>query len=184
MKKFSDFSRKKINEQEDNVFSRGEVAIRVNPNTSGNVLSELSGEGSDNISNETPEVTKSEPAKFISKLLESREMAQVYHWTVKGDPGSHAAHTALNEYYDSVINHIDDLVECYQGQYELIEEYDVIDTKETKTKEKIEYFQEVVQFIKDTRYTAILEEDTHLQNIIDEVVALIYKLLYKLKYNK
>jgi len=26
-------------------------------------------------------------SKFISKLLESREMAQVYHWTVKGDMG-------------------------------------------------------------------------------------------------
>ena len=26
-------------------------------------------------------------SKFISRLLESREMAQVYHWTVKGDMG-------------------------------------------------------------------------------------------------
>ena len=31
---------------------------------------------------------------------------------------------------------------------------------------------------------AFLEEDTHLQNIIDEIVALTYRLLYKLKYNK
>jgi DNA-binding ferritin-like protein len=182
MKKFSEFKFQKVNEQEeDSAFSRGEVAIRVNPNTSVNVPNVLPAQRPDS---ETPEVTKSEPAKFISKLLESREMAQVYHWTVKGDQGSHAAHTALNEYYDAVIGHIDDLVECYQGQYELIEEYDVIDTKETRSKEKIEYFQEIAQFIKDTRYSAILEEDTHLQNIIDEIVALIYKLLYKLKYNK
>jgi DNA-binding ferritin-like protein len=169
MKKFSEFKFKKVNEQEYS-----------NPMPD-NVPSALPAQRPDS---ETPEVTKSEPAKFISKLLESREMAQVYHWTVKGDPGSHAAHTALNEYYDAVIGHIDDLVECYQGQYELIEEYDVIDTKETRSKEKIEYFQEIAQFIKDTRYSAILEEDTHLQNIIDEIVALIYKLLYKLKYNK
>ena len=174
MKKFSDFNKfKKIFEQEEYSSPRPDSAVIAIPDQKPDVIPTL-----------TPEITKSEPAKFFSKLLESREMAQVYHWTVKGDMGSHAAHTALNEYYDNIIEHIDDLVECYQAQYELIEEYDVIDTKETKTKDKLEYFQELVQFIKDTRYKAILEEDTHLQNIIDEAVALIYKLLYKLKYTK
>ena len=32
-----------------------------------------------------------------------------------------------------------------------------------------------------TRKVAFLEEDTHLQNIIDEMVGLIYRTLYKLK---
>ena len=35
-----------------------------------------------------------------------------------------------------------------------------------------------------TERKCIKEEDTHLHNIVDEVVALIYKTLYKLKYNK
>jgi Family of unknown function (DUF5856) len=177
MKKFSEFNKfRKINEQE--------ISLTTATQSGENTPEETKPEENKPEEVTTGEVTKSEPAKFFSKLLESREMAQVYHWTVKGDMGSHAAHTALGDYYDAIIEHIDDLVECYQGQYELIEEYDVIDTKATKTKDKIEYFQEIAQFIKDTRYKAILEEDTHLQNIIDEVVALIYKLLYKLRFNK
>jgi DNA-binding ferritin-like protein len=178
MKKFTDFnSFKRLYEQE--------ITLGQTTNAEETITTPIQEVEQPTEQTEQPQtVTKSEPAKFFSKLLESREMAQVYHWQVKGDEGSHSAHIALNEYYDAIIEHIDELVEVYQGQYDLIEEYDVIDTKETKTKDKIEYFQEVVQFIKDTRYKAVLEEDTHLQNTIDEVVATIYKLLYKLRFNR
>ena len=122
-------------------------------------------------------------SKFISKLLESREMAQVYHWTVKGDMGSHAAHLALEAYYDGVIEFIDNIVEIYQGQYGLIEGYDVIDTTDSKSKDRLDYFKETVEFVKSGR-TCIKSEDTHIHNIIDELIALQYKTIYKLTYNK
>jgi hypothetical protein len=122
-------------------------------------------------------------SKFISKLLESREMAQVYHWTVKGDMGSHAAHLALEAYYDGVIGFIDDIVEIYQGQYGLIEGYDIIDTTDAKSKDRLDYFKETVEFVKSGR-TCIKSEDTHIHNIVDELIALQYKTIYKLTYNK
>ena len=125
----------------------------------------------------------SNPSKFFSKLFESREMAHIYHLQVKGEMGSHAKHTALGEYYEGVLGFIDEMIEVWQGQYGIIEEYDVIDTKDTTSKDTIEYFNELVRFIKEER-KCISAEDTHLHNIIDEVVALIYKTLYKLKYNK
>lgn len=131
-----------------------------------------------------PEPQKAEPAKFFSKLFESREMAHVYHLQVKGDMGSHAAHTALQEYYEGIIGFIDEMIEVYQGQYQIIEGYDIIDTKETNSKDKIEYFTDLTKFIKETRFSCLSQEDSHLQNIVDEVIAHIYKLLYKLKYNK
>ena len=110
-------------------------------------------------------------------------MAHIYHLQVNGEMGSHAAHTALGEYYDGVLELIDDLIETYQGQYGIVDGYETIDTAETKTKEKIVYFEELSQFVKHGR-KAISLEDTHLQNIIDEVVALIYRTLYKLKFTK
>lgn len=122
-------------------------------------------------------------SKFISKLLESREMAQVYHWTVKGDMGSHAAHLALEAYYDGVIGFIDDIVEIYQGQYGIIEGYDVIDTTDAKSKDRLDYFKEIVEFVKSGR-KCIKAEDTHIHNIVDELIALQYKTIYKLTYNK
>lgn len=127
--------------------------------------------------------TKSDISKFISKLLESREMAQVYHWTVKGDMGSHAAHLALETYYSEVIEFIDDIVEIYQGQYGLIEGYETIDTSDSKSKDKLDYFKETVEFVKSNR-NCVKAEDTHIHNIIDELIALQYKTIYKLTYNK
>ena len=120
---------------------------------------------------------------LFSKLFESREMAHIYHLQVNGEQGSHAAHTALNEYYEGVLELIDDLIETYQGQYGIVDGYETIDTNETRTKEKVEYFEGLVEFVKHGR-KAISAEDTHLQNIIDEVVALIYRTLYKLKFTK
>jgi hypothetical protein len=121
--------------------------------------------------------------KFFSKLFESREMAHVYHLTVKGEMGSHAAHTALNDFYDGILGFIDEMIEVYQGQYGIVEGYETIDTSETKSKDKIEYFEELANFVKSEK-KCFKPEDSHILNIVDEAVALIYKTLYKLKYNK
>ena len=56
--------------------------------------------------------------KFFSKLFESREMTHVYHLQITGE-GSYAGHKALDEYYNEVLDLIDDLIETYQGQYEI-----------------------------------------------------------------
>lgn len=127
-----------------------------------------------------PEVQQSEPAKFVSKLFESREMAHIYHLQITGE-GSYAGHKALDEYYNCILDLIDELIETYQGQYNIIEHYDVINTDGTKSVDKIQYFIDLAEFIKQTRKVAFLEEDSHLQNIIDEAVGLIYRTLYKLK---
>ena len=204
MKKFSQILRKKINEAklpenyED--MSKEELIKLMAGNTVQNQNAEVAKDPfkdenekpiptvdpcfskmKNNIENKKSDV--SNISKFISKLLESREMAQVYHWTVKGDEGSHAAHKALEEYYEGVIDFIDQIVEVYSGQYGLIEGYDIIDTSLLKEKEKINYFEEVVNFVKSER-KCINAEDTHLHNIVDEVIALIYRTIYKLKFNK
>ena len=167
MKKFSDFKSvktiRKINEQEISL---------SNPDNGQTKPEEVKSE----------EVTgeKSDAAKFFSKLFESREMTHVYHLQITGE-GSYAGHKALNEFYDEVLELIDDLIETYQGQYNIIEDYQTIDTDTTKSKDKIEYFNELQQFIKDNRYVALSKEDSHLQNIVDEIVALGYRTMYKLK---
>ena len=175
MKKFSDFKRplKKLNEDQDMMTGMPKAN-----------LPEGSEENSGEKAEDKKEVNEGGTvSKFFSKLFESREMAHIYHLQVKGDMGSHATHTALNEYYEGVLEFVDDIIEVYQGQYGIVEEYDVIDTKETRSKEVIEYFNELAKFIKDER-KCINAEDTHLHNTIDEVVALVYKTLYKLKYTK
>ena len=192
MKKFSDFKpvKKKIFEAESNLpgnyedMSKEELIKLMAGQSKTEEAEDNKDEAEEEKSEENSETPGSnDVSKFISKLLESREMAQVYHWTVKGDMGSHAAHLALEAYYDGVIEHIDEIVEVYQGQYGLIEGYDVIATDDTRSKERLEYFKEVVEFVKSER-TCIKAEDTHLHNLVDEVVALLYRTIYKLTYNK
>jgi hypothetical protein len=191
MKRFSDIQKskvKKINEDNANLpsnyeeLSKEELVKMLQGNTGSQAQKEAQSEEE---SVEKPEILGegSHPAKLFSKLFESREMAHIYHLQVNGEPGSHAKHTALGDYYDGVLGFIDDLIETFQGQYGIVEEYNVIDTKETGSKDTIEYFNELARFIKEER-KCINAEDTHLHNIIDEVVALVYRTLYKLKYTK
>ena len=191
MKRFSEIQKKsrvlrRINEADE---TQANLPSNYEDMSKEELLSLMSGKKEQPESKEEEEKEEIEVAeggdvsKFISKLLESREMAQVYHWTVKGDMGSHAAHLALEVYYTEVIEFIDDIVEIYQGQYGLIEGYDIIDTTDSKSKDRLDYFKEAVEFVKSER-TCIKSEDTHIHNIIDELIALQYKTIYKLTYNK
>jgi hypothetical protein len=171
MEKFSNL--KKVNE--DN-----EIVPAFNPN---DLYKKLGAIKPNNLIEEPAAAEKTDVVKFLSKIFETREMSHKYHLQVKGDMGSYAAHVALGAYYEGIQDLVDTLVEVYQGQYEIVEGYDIIDTSITQTKERIAYFQESVAFIRETR-VCIPQEDTHLHNIIDEIVALLYRTLYKLKYNR
>jgi hypothetical protein len=157
----------------------------------GNKQTQTEPDKEENVEKEETKSEKSEAVKFFSKLFESREMAHVYHLQVKGDMGSHAKHVALQEYYEGddegeggVLESLDGLIEMYQGQFGIIEGYETIDTSSTMSKDPIEYFTELAEYIKTERHNCFDKEDTHYFNLIDDVLVLIYQLLYKLKYTK
>lgn len=184
MKKFSQFKFHKINEQEIQLGTASSdsspMSSDANQVTVTVSTDKIIGSTSSTIDSKESD---SSVVKFLSKIFESKEMSRVYHLSVKGEEGSHAAHLALQSYYEGVSELVDELVEVYQGQYEVIEEYDVINTSSSKSTDRVEYFTELSSFIKSNR-SVFSSEDTHLHNIIDEIVAIVYKTLYKLKYNK
>lgn len=197
MKRFSDIQKRnkvrKINEADANLpgnyedMSKEELIKLM----SGSKQIQPEPEKVENTDKEETKTEKSGAVKFLSKLFESREMAHVYHLQVKGDMGSHAKHIALQEYYEGdeegeggILDSLDTLIEMYQGQFGLIEGYDIIDTSETTSKDPIEYFTELADFVKSERHNCFDKEDTHYFNLIDDVLVLIYQLLYKLKYTK
>ena len=197
MKKFSDFKpvKKKIFEAEANLPGNYEDMSKEE------LIKLMSGQSkTEEVEDNETEEEKSENSetsgsddviKFISKIFESRQMAHVYHLQVKGDMGSHAKHIALQEYYEGddegeggVLDSLDTLIEIYQAQYGLIEGYDIIDTKESNSKDPIEYFMDLGKFIKSERKNCFNEEDTEFSNIIDDILVLIYQTVYKLKFTK
>ncbi len=116
-------------------------------------------------------------ASFVNKLFEARLNAHVLHLKTK----SFAQHKALGEYYDQMNDHIDTFVEVYQGQYGLLSYKDTINIDDDVN--PVNYFTNIADIIKSS-HSLINEEDSHLDNIIDEMTAATYHLLYKLKYLK
>jgi len=53
--------------------------------------------------------------ELASILMHSRTQAHIFHLGVSG-PGAYAAHKALQDYYEGIVDLIDGLVESYQGK--------------------------------------------------------------------
>jgi len=117
-------------------------------------------------------------AKFISTLLASRTQAHIFHWQVE-DNSSFAEHKALNEYYDEIVDLVDEFVEAFQGKYGIIRGYSS-PAVFREDDNLVIYFKALSQYVDKTRHS--MPDDTYLQNLIDEIYQLIETTLYKLQY--
>jgi hypothetical protein len=117
--------------------------------------------------------------ELASLLLQSRTQTHSFHLGVRG-VGAHSAHVALGEYYDTIGDLIDGLVEAYQGKEGLIQlsGIGVLD-KNNDIKNIINYFEKLCTMVAKLRQNPKLQ-DSWIQNDIDTVVSLLYKTKYKL----
>jgi hypothetical protein len=116
-------------------------------------------------------------ASFISTLFSSRTQSHIFHLQVTG-PGSFAAHSALNSYYDEIIGLADGLVESFQGRYGIVTGYKGEGQWIENTSEIVKYFEALCMYVEKNRVSLV--QDSYIQNQIDEVVALIESTKYKL----
>ena len=117
--------------------------------------------------------------RIASMFFHSRTQAHIFHTRVKG-PGSFAAHTALQAYYEGIIPLMDGLIETYQGQYGLIEYKEVNGVDNDASLENIvKYFDNLCKFLDKERKEPKLQM-SWLQNDIDAIVSLLYSTKYKL----
>ena len=117
--------------------------------------------------------------ELVSRTFGIRNAAHLAHWRAKG-PGSFAKHMALGDFYDDIIEKVDTIVEAYQGCYgELI---GVVKLAAQDTKRDIlAAITEEYDWIMENR-EAIAENNTSLENMIDDLCATYEKVLYKLKF--
>ena len=113
--------------------------------------------------------------EFVMRCFHARTTSHVLHLKTR----SYAAHKALNEFYDEIVGLIDSFAEAYQGEYGLIEDYP---PKYTPYADALEMLDDLQKWIETNRDE--ISDDTYLQNIIDEIVALIRSTQYKLKFLK
>lgn len=109
---------------------------------------------------------------LVQKMFEARQVAHNCHLKTK----SFAEHEALGGFYEGLLGLVDEFVETYQGQYGLLGDCEF----------KVEPVAEVKEYLEDcAKLFAVGRDslkDSHLKNIMDEVVALVYRTLYKLKF--
>ncbi len=116
--------------------------------------------------------------QFVSTLMASRTQAHIFHLQTP----SFAAHKALNEYYENIVDIIDGLVESYQGKYGIITNYECDGFEDYSSGEQvIKYLKDLESSIEDLRKSV---KESYLQNQIDTVEELINSTLYKLRFLK
>jgi len=113
-------------------------------------------------------------SKLFGKLFQSRDILHLNHLNTK----SNAAHLAMNEYYDEILDLIDALVETYQGIYGLVE----IEIPASKTNEydTVRYLQNLYKDLKDSE-EILFSENQELIAFLQDIENLINSTLYKLK---
>lgn len=116
--------------------------------------------------------------EYIGTLFQTRTQAHIFHLQTN----SFAAHKALQEYYDGIVDMIDQIAEAYQGKYGIITGYkmnlstgDMVDQGQV-----VLYFEQVQRFLELKRPS--LPKDSYLQNLFDGVEELVNSTLYKLKF--
>jgi len=117
-------------------------------------------------------------ATFVSVLFHSGTNAHFMHLQATG-AGSFSVHSALDHYYHQIIDLTDAWAESYQGCYEVITNYPNTFHSET---DPLKYITKISEFVRD--YRVHLPQESQLQNLIDEIAALIDSTLYKLRFLK
>lgn len=111
---------------------------------------------------------------FVGTLLFSGVVAHLMHLQTR----SLSEHMALGAYYEGIEDLVDSFAEAYQGKYGLISGYPVNYGLPSGTAQ--EYIRQIKEFVATSR--SGLPSDTELQNIVDEISALVNTTLYKLTF--
>jgi hypothetical protein len=112
--------------------------------------------------------------ELISRVFTTRNLVHFAHWNTK----SFAAHSALGDLYDSIVDEVDNLVETYQGEFGLIDK--LCTEKAELEKDIIGRIQDDADWVKANR-NSIAKGSTTIENLLDGVMGAYNKTLYKLK---
>jgi DNA-binding ferritin-like protein len=118
--------------------------------------------------------------QLASLFMHSRTQAHVFHLRVNG-AGSHAAHKALQKYYEKIIPLLDLIIENYQGKNGLIEfeEVEGLDN-DASIDNIVSYFSKLIDALEKLRKDENLQSSS-IQNQIDTIDELLSSTKYKLE---
>ena len=114
--------------------------------------------------------------EFLGLLFLARDVAHSVHLNTR----SYSKHVALNIFYERIVGVADDFAEAYQGRHGLIGPITLNSAK--KTANITEFLQDSLAQIEAARYQVCDESDSTLQQLIDNIIEVYLRTLYKLKF--
>jgi hypothetical protein len=113
---------------------------------------------------------------FVGLLFLARDVAHSVHLNTR----SYSKHVALNIFYDRIIGAADDFAEAYQGRHGLMGPITLHSAK--KTSNVIEFLEDSLKEIENCRYEVADKSDSSLQQLIDNIIEIYLRTLYKLRF--
>jgi len=124
---------------------------------------------------------ESQTAACVTELMNATTSFHKMHLKITG-VGSYAAHKALNELYDALPGHADDLAEGFQGVEEKILTYEDFAPKVLNTiEESLSYIRDIYKMINSLQAIMPYSE---LVNDLDNVKSTLNSIKYKLLFLK
>ena len=114
--------------------------------------------------------------EFLGLLFLARDVAHSVHLNTR----SFSKHEALNIFYNRIIGAADDFAEAYQGRHGLIGPISLMSAK--KTANIIEFLEDQLKEIENARYDIVDKSDSSLQQLIDNIIEVYLRTLYKLRF--
>jgi DNA-binding ferritin-like protein len=118
-------------------------------------------------------------ANLVTELMNAATSFHKLHLKVTG-VGSYAAHKALNELYDALPDHADDIAEGYQGAAEVLLKY------QEPSSRILETVEDAIWYIKDLKEMVTKLQDvlpySEIVNELDNVKSTLNGVKYKLKF--
>lgn len=119
-------------------------------------------------------------AALVAEFLNASSHLHKTHVKITG-PGSYAAHLALNDFYDAIKDHADDLAEQYQGA-----EQKILDIPLVKENYACESVSDALSYLQELKVKIInlqgVMPHSEIVNSLDEAKSTINTALYKLKF--
>jgi hypothetical protein len=113
---------------------------------------------------------------FVGVLFLARDVTHSVHLNTR----SYSKHKALQRFYENIIELADNFAEAYQGRHGLMGPITLQTAK--KTTNVVQFLENQLEEIEADRYKICDKDDSTIQNLIDEIVALYLATLYKLRF--
>ena len=116
--------------------------------------------------------------ELLITLLNAATIGHVLHLQSR----SYAEHKTLNTFYSELPDLVDSVIEAWQGRHGELVDYPDQMVEVIENRDALEFVNYLKVLLEEERY--VLGEESEIQNLVDEIAALIDSTLYKLTFLK